>query len=772
MKRNIWKTALIVLCLTAAGSFLYAQTGAAEDSADSAAGGADNASPVEQAYQELNIAGAQNLRQFGYELLEDWQPTAKGPINDTYTVGPGDLLRIYIWGEPVDFGSIMSTYEVPVENDGKIFLQPAGRLSVWGMTLEQINRQITEKLEQKYRNFTVDTAPAEIRDISVFVSGFVAEPGIISATSVWNIVDVLGAAGGVTKSGTLRNIKIHRDDEVITVDLYDLFITGSSDLPQIRGGDIVMVPPVGNVAAAGGEVVRPAVYEFKADETVGDLLTFAGDVRLSGAEERGTLLRKSGSGYVVQEGSSLDSAFLSRTLKKGDLVLIAHSGTAGTESVSIQGQVLYPGIYSVKATPMLSDLLKKAGIRPDTDMQFATLVKGQPDEGEDSYIVFSPADVLSNANMIDFELSPLDAVELYKRESDLAMPPIQVFGEITGGITAYQEGITLLDVLSNKNIVNPGSLHARIVRDGSVADQVQLYDLFVAGNMKRNIILEPGDKVVIMRNDDTAADVLSVKVLGNVNAPGVFTISEGQRLSQLLAKAGGFSEDAFPQGLVVIRESIKEVQKRQLRQNIMMIQQQIADLSSAIAAENLDTDVQIALQGQISRQKAMLEMAEENIDEAAGRIVLGLNGVQEPADIAGTADDIVLKRGDHIYVPETPSHITVMGDLNSIIAVPHDPSKKVIDYLKDIGGITVKDYSLAIMKSNGKMVNGISYWMGGNSLVNETLDPGDVLMAVKTIELPDNVMFKQNFSFILDSVSKIATTLYTSVETINAITGN
>lgn len=762
MKRKILGISILSLIIIMAAASLPAQDAVNEV----------ELSPIEKAYQELNIAGAEGLGQFGYDLLEEWQPTAKGPVNDTYVVGPGDVLRVYIWGEPVDFGSIQGTYEVPVENDGKIFLQPAGRLSVWDLTLEQIVQQITEKLEKKYRNFTVDVSPAEIRDISIFVSGYVQKPGVVTASSIWSILDVIGAVGGVTKKGSLRNIIIYRGDDEINVDLYDLFINGRNSLPQIREGDVVKVPPVGKVAAAGGRVVQPGIYEFKQGESLDDLLEFSGGVQFSGAEEKGTLIRESGNGYVVSEGSSLDSRFRSRELADGDLVLIASSGKAGAEYISVSGRVLYPGVYSVKATPLLSELLRKAGIRPDTDMQFATLVKGYPEGTEDSYIVFSPADVLNEDNNIDYELSPLDAVELYEKESEYAAAPIQVFGDISGGITAYQEGISLLDVLNNKNILNPEKFHARIIRNGSVIGQVQLKDLFIVGDMKKNMTLEPGDKVVIMENDDSVADLNSVKILGNVKAPGVFTIKEGQTLSELLKKAGGFSENAFPEGLVVVRDSIREEQMRQLRHNITVIQQQIADLSTAIAAEALDVDVKIALQGQISRQKSMLQMAEDNIEEAAGRIVLGLSRVDTPEDIAGTADDIVMKPGDHIYVPDVPSHITVMGDLNSIIAVPYDPSKKVIEYLEDVGGITVKDYALAIRKSNGKMINGISYWMGGNSLVNKTLDPGDVLMAVKSIELPDNVMFKNNFTYILDSVSKLTSTVYTTIEIVNAFSGN
>ncbi len=727
-------------------------------------------SSIESAYRDIGIEQADNLNQFGYDYFGRWAPSVTGPIDSSYVVGPGDVLRIYVWGEPVEFGELENSYEIPVAQDGRLFFPPVGRISVWGSTIDRVREVITEQLRRRFRNFEIDIVPAEVRQIPIFVSGFVASPGVVQATSIWSVLDILSEAGGITKDGSLRDIRlIRRDGTVIPVDLYDLFLFGRGALPRIQEGDIVMVPPVGSVAAAGGEVVRPAIYELAQGETVADLLQFSGGVKLSGSSQRGTLLRRDGEGYIVSEGSSLTEAFLDHRLESGDLLLFAQGASARADLVSVKGSVLYPGVYSLDETRTLSALLEKARVRPDTDLSYGTIMRNFPQDNENPYIVFNPAEVLDPDHAADYTLTFMDTVELYRKESSLPRAPIQVFGEIQGGITAYRQGITLLDVLSERNVAQPAMYQARIIRDGETMDPILLRDLMVRADMDHNIELMPGDKVVIVRNDELAYDEGSIRVLGNVGTPGVFSLIPGMRLADALERAGGFEDRAYPRGMVVMRDSVRKQQVEQFLQSASMLERQIEQLAQAIDGQSLSADIRISLQSQIVQQRTILDLAYERSEEAFGRIALGIREIDSPDHIRNTPDDILLEDGDYIFVPKTPGYVMVMGDINSGIAVPYDETKTVRDYLNDVGSIDTRSHRIMLLRVNGKVVNGEKTFFGGTTLARNTLQPGDVIFAQREIKIPTGITFRNHMLDLINAVGSVSTTVLTTMNLIDRL---
>lgn len=721
-------------------------------------------SPIEHAYQEIGIAPAEGLKQYGYDLFGRWVPSAVGPVGGDYILGPGDVLRIYIWGDPVDMGSLQSTYEIPVAEDGRMFFPPVGRISVWGTSIARVQDLLIDQLKLRYRNFELDIVPAEVRQIPVFVSGFVKQPGLVTANSLWSILDVLSAAGGVSKDGSLREVKIVRPQGTVSVDLYDLFIFGKGNLPKIQEGDVVLVPPIGNVVAGGGEVVRPGIYELAKGETIEDLLRFTGGVRFSGAVERGTLIRRDGTGYAVSEGSVRDREFLTKQVQNGDLLLFALSGSAQANLVTVGGHVLYPGIYSITDTQMLSSLLRKAQLRPDTDLAFGTLERMLPDEDGNSYLVFNVAQVMNLDNDIDIVLSPMDTVTLYRKELSLAQAPIHVFGEIEGGISAYRPGITLLDVLASRRIDSPERYQARIIRSGETIELILLRDLLVRGDKTKNVLLQPADRVVVVRNDELAYDEGSIKVLGNVAGPGVYTVTPGMKLSDVLEAAGGFTEHAYPSGIVVLRESVRQKQADQLRQSTALLERQIGNLIQAMASETLSSDVKMVLQAQIIQQQAVLELAQERSYDDLGRIALNLRDVGSADEIRGTPNDILLEDGDSIFVPKRPDYIIVMGDMQTGIALPYEPKKTVREYITDVGGISTSDHKLTVIQASGRMIQGERTLFGGSTLGREYLLPGDIILAVRELRIPSGVSISRGLVSLIETANNTASLILNIID--------
>ncbi len=726
-------------------------------------------SPIEQVYQDIGIDSSKGLRQFGYELFGAWSPAGIGPIDRNYVIGPGDTLRVYIWGDPVEFGELQSIYEVAVAEDGRLFFPPLGRLSVWGSTIGRVTEVVTDQLKRRFRNFQVDIVPAEVRQIPVFVSGFVRNPGVVTATSLWNVLDILSEAGGVSREGSLRDIRImRRDGSIVKADLYDIFIFGRGQLPVTQEGDVIIVPPVGTVAASGGEVVRPGIYELADGETIEDLLLFSGGVSLSGSREKGTLLRRTGDGYSVSEGSILSQDFLGTQMHNGDLLLFSAGRSARADLVSVKGHVLFPGVYSLQSTQFLSELLEKARIRPDTDLEFGTIVRMFPESEDQAHIVFKPSEVLDPDSGKDIRLNFMDYVELYRKEVTLPKAPIQVFGDIPGGITAFREGISLLDVLANRNVTNPSVFQARIIRDGDTFDIILLRDLLVRADMTKNIKLKPGDKVVVVRNEAAAYDDGSIKILGSVAQPGVFQITPGMRLSDALEKAGGFGDLAYSQGMVIIRESVRKEQTLQFQRSAAQLERQIDQLSEAIAVKSISADLKVSLQNQILQQRTILDLAYEISDDMFGRIALGIGTIDDPAKIRGTVDDIILEDGDSIFVPKVPGYVSVMGDINSGLAVPYDPDRTVRSYLNDVGSIDTRNHVILIVRMNGKIIRGEKTFFGGTTLARETLQPGDIVFAQREIKIPSGISFKNSLLEVIGAVGNISSSILVTLQLIDA----
>ncbi len=721
-------------------------------------------SPIEQAYQEIGIAPAMELKQYGYDLFGRWVPSAVGPVGGDYILGPGDVLRIYIWGEPVELGALQSTYEIPVAEDGRLFFSPVGRVSVWGTSIDRVKELLTDQLRLRYRNFQLDIVPAEVRQIPVFVSGFVNQPGVVTANSLWSILDVLSAAEGVSKDGSLRTVMIVRPQGTVHVDLYDLFIFGKGDLPKIQEGDVVLVPPIGNVVAGGGEVVRPGIYELAEGETIEDLLRFTGGVRFSGAMERGTLIRRDGTDFSVHEGSVRNREFLTQPVMNGDLLLFALTGSAQANLATVGGHVLYPGVYSITETRMLSSLLRKAQLRPDTDLTFGTLERMLPDEDGNSYLVFNVAQILNQDNEIDIVLAPMDSVTLYRKELSLAQAPVHVFGEIEGGIAAYRPGISLLDVLASRRIESPERYQARIIRSGETVELILLRDLLVRGDKTKNVLLQPGDRVVVVRNDELAYDEGSIKVLGNVAGPGVYTVTTGMKLSDVLEAAGGFTDQAYPSGMVVLRDSVRQKQAEQLSQSAALLERQIGQLIQAMGTDTLSSDVKMVLQAQIIQQQAVLDLAYDRSHEDLGRIALSIGDITSVDEIRGTPNDILLEDGDSVFVPKRPDYVIVMGDMQTGIAIPFEPKKTVREYITEVGGISTSDHRLTVIKASGKMVQGERTLFGGSTIGRELLQPGDIVLAIRELRIPSGITISRGLISLIETANNTASLILNMIE--------
>ncbi len=310
---------------------------------------------------------SRDLVQFGYDafraLLPSLTPATNLPISPDYTLGPGDSLILYVWNVPGT--ALYDSVSLAVDRTGSVFVPRVGSVPLQGLTLVQAQEVLRTKLARYYSGFELRLALGELRGIGVYVIGEVARPGTYTISPFSTALDALFAAGGPTKMGTLRAIRITRNGRILEeVDLYDFLLRGERILGSpLQAGDTIFVQHIGPVAGIAGEVKRPGIYELRPGTSLDALVAMAGGPLPTAQLDRLQVERYQGSGGKVVR----DIAFRapgapegSESLRDGDLVTVFQGIDRLQNVVTLEGFVKSPGQYEWKPGMHLSDI-----VRPD-----------------------------------------------------------------------------------------------------------------------------------------------------------------------------------------------------------------------------------------------------------------------------------------------------------------------------------------------------------------------------------------------------------------------
>lgn len=312
------------------------------------------------------------LRQFGYSLftgsVSTFAPVDDVPVGPSYILGPGDVLRINIWG------AMENVYIATVGRNGRIYLPTVGPVRVWGLTFSQAEKLIQTCLSQYYKGFQASITMGDLRTIKVYIVGEVNQPGSYTISALSTVTNALFASGGINKSGSLRKIALKRNHHTVgTFDLYDFLLRGDKkNDSRLESGDVIFVPTIGPVVGIMGEVKRPAIYELKETMRVSNLIDTAGGttpqsylkrvqiIRSKPNAERESIdidLTKSNGG---KEGAQQDSE-----LQNGDLMRIYPTDQRIYNTVNLTGSVKHPGDYEIKPGMRLSQLILPEVLQPE-----------------------------------------------------------------------------------------------------------------------------------------------------------------------------------------------------------------------------------------------------------------------------------------------------------------------------------------------------------------------------------------------------------------------
>ena len=682
--------------------------------------------------------------------MSTFAPTDDALIPDEYRLGVGDQLVIQL------FGKDNATYSLSVGRDGNISFPRLGAITVTGLTFEDARSLIDTRVEQQLIGVEAVVTLGRLRAIGVFMAGEVQVPGAYSVSALTTVTQALFQAGGVTDIGSLRGIQVRRAGEIVTTfDVYDLLMRGdpSGDI-RLQSGDVLFVPTIDSVVEIRGEIRRPMAYELSGGETVADLIQMAGGFTKEAFGELAVLVRTSLEGGLpsAQSLNLLDSSVASLSLRDGDILQVPSTGDTLANGVSVQGAVYRPGTFGWRDGLRVSDLVGNAerDLLPVADLTYSLIVRVKNDLLDIEVLQFSLIDSLLNPgsdgdprlNVADqvliFSAPDLEDVapDEYSRATLLA-PVLQklklqaregqptLAASITGAVKAPGQ-YPILEEYRVKDLLRAaggllesadlGTAELRRTTTGSTgAVDFEYIEVDFLGAEARgsNSMLQSRDIITVREIPDwDREDTISLR--GAVLFPGNYVISPGEKLSDVIRRAGGLTDLAFPEGAIFNRVVIARREAERAQAFAADIRQTFA--SRLLTEETTSTGL----------EEVLLITDQLDTFEGQGRLLIDLS-----AAIAGNSEfDYEVEDGDELIIPRASDTVSVVGEVRQPGTHIYQSGLTVEDYIGLSAGASKRadESAIYIVRANGSVTTLDSSWWRFSESSQERLRAGDSIV--------------------------------------------
>jgi polysaccharide biosynthesis/export protein len=739
---------------------------------------------VEPAFRDIDIrltrlpikkTGAEALKPFGYDLFDrapsTFAPVTNVPVPSDYTVGPGDELDIQLYGNQ------NRTLRLIVGRDGRISFPELGPISVAGQLFNTVKSSIESRVERQMIGVRASVSMGDTRSIRVFVLGEAKRPGSYTISGLGTITSALYAAGGVKPIGSLRKIELKRQGAIVRrLDLYDLLIRGdTTDDAKLLQGDVIFVPPVGGTVGVDGEVRRPAIYEIKDESTLADVVQLAGGLTPEADTSQAMLTRidEKERRVVLQVDLSATGA-RAQGLRNGDMLRVARLRPTLDAAVVLQGHVFTAGAFAYHQGIRLTSIIHSVDeLRPDADIHYVLIRRELPPDRRIAVLSADLASALkSPGSKSDVELMPRDRITVFDLSSgrdriirpildelrlqssaDRPLELVEVFGRVNvPGQYPLEPGMTVADLVRAGGGLADAAYRAKaeltryqVVAGGTRRVELIEIDLDAAlhGDSAANVHLQPFDNLSVKEVSQWRTQE-NVTLTGEFRFPGIYTIKHGETLKSVIARAGGLTEYAFPEGSVFTREELRRREQEQLDMlatrlqsdlTLVALQGAAAGQSGGVTALNVGQ----SLLGQLRAARAV------------GRIVIDLPRLmREPK---GSSEDVILRNNDQLIVPKFQQQVTVIGEVQSATSHLYSPNLARDDYLSLSGGVTRNaDRSrIYVVRANGSVLaNEGSRWFQHGSI---KIKPGDTIVVPVDTHRTPLLPFWQAVTSILYNVA-------------------
>ena len=629
----------------------------------------DSTDYYDQLYLEEMMKREEGKRKvFGRDIFNNeslsFEPAMNIATPQDYRLGPGDAVFVDVWG------ASNTSFESTVSPDGTIQLEGFGPVSVGGLTVEQANSVLKKQVGARYESSQIRLTVGQTKTITVNVMGEVKAPGTYTLSAFATVFHALYMAGGTNDIGTLRSIKVYRNNRLIsTVDIYDYILNGKlSGNVRLTDNDVIVVGPYDCLVNITGKVKRPMFYEMKKNESVGTLLKYAGGFTGDAYKKSIRVIRKSGTQYSVYNVGEFDMS--SFYLSDEDSLSVDSVLPRYSNMVEIKGAVFRPGMYQLggEITSVRALIENAEGITEDAFTARGVMHRMKPDRTLEVLSV-DVAGVLEGTSP-DIPLRNEDVLYIPSKKELLEQQTLTIHGEVLyPGEYKYADNETIEDlILQAGGLTNAASIMkvdiARRVTDASAttsSDTIAhtftfaIKDGFVIDG-QQGFTLQPYDEVYVRKSPGYSKQQ-NVKVEGEVLFSGTYTLEKkSQRLSDIIKQAGGVTDMAYVQGARLERTITPE-------ERIKM------------------EDVKKMLQAQ-SGEKDTLDVKKLDFGET---YYVAIN-LDKALENPGSNYDVLLREGDKITVPEYTSTVKISGDVMSPTTVAFREGKSVRYYIDQAGG--------------------------------------------------------------------------------------
>ncbi len=662
------------------------------------------------------------------------------PAGPDYVLGAGDTLIVNMWG------GVSNRLDRIIDRQGQIELPEAGTIMIDGMTIAQAQEAIQKALSTQFQNEHVEISLGRLRTVRIYVVGDVQRPGAYDVSSLSTPLSALYAAGGPTSRGSLRILKQFRGNQLVReIDLYDFLLKGvRSNNDRLLPGDTILVPPVGSQVTLEGMVHHPAIYELNGEKTLNQVLELAGGVLATAslkqinvsrivAHEKRTMINL----QLPDNPAEVAQKLAEFRVQGGDDVVISQILPYNQSAVYLEGHVYRPGPYPYKDGMTIGDLLHSyQDVLPEPS-DHAELVRLRPPDYRPEVTIFNLHDALIGND--SFLLEPFDLVTIYGRYQ-IDPPMVAVEGEVNRpNQYPMSQGMTVADLVrmaggfKRSAYRDEADLSSYVIENGQKVltnhSNVAI-EKALEGDASADVTLKPGDVVSIRRLAGWQDIGASVTINGEVEHAGSYGIEDGERLSSVLKRAGGFRADAYPPAAVLERIQVRDLAEQARQQMILRIENTPVTVNPGAMSTQGAAEMQQSLQMQ--RQEVLTALRNH---PANGRLVIAID-----SDISkweNTPADIELRAGDTLLIPKRPNFVIVSGQVYNPLAVSYVPRRDLDWYLEKAGGSTRTGDKkhIYVLRADGSVVvprQAESIWMGG-SFKNARMQPGDTIFVPEKI---------------------------------------
>lgn len=642
--------------------------------------------PDTTAMLEKLLAEKRKKKVFGRDIFNNKDLTFEPNMNiatpQNYILGPGDAVYIDI------YGASQKTIESTVSPDGEVTIEGFGPVQVSGLTVAQANARLRSTLGARYSSSKIKLTVGQTRSIMINVMGEVKNPGTYTLPAFATVFHALYMAGGTNDIGTMRNIKVYRNNRLVSVvDIYDYILNGKlTGNVRLADNDVISVGPYDCLVNITGKVKRPMYYEMKRNESVGTLLKYAGGFTGDAYKKSVRIVRKTGREYSVYNVDEFDmSAF---HLADEDSVSVDSILPRFSNMVEVKGAVFRPGMYQVGGDiNSVKTLIEHAdGLREEAFTARAVMHRMK----KDRTLEVVPVDVegILDGTVPDIPIQNNDVLFIPTKQEMMEEQTITIHGEVQyPGIYRYADNETLEDFVLqagglkqtastvkvdvSRRIVNPKALttdsviartYTFALKDGFVIDGTPGFKLM------------PFDEVYVRKSPGYDKQQ-NVVVEGEVMFSGTYTLSKkNQRLSDLIKSAGGVNDRGYIAGARLERK-VNESERARMEAVLKKAKEEAEQMEIEAAKENKKIDL-----------KDSEKIKKFEIPEFYSVGIELDKALANP----GCDADIVLREGDKIIVPQYNGTVKINGAVMYPNTVGFQKGKKAKYYINQAGGFSEK----------------------------------------------------------------------------------